>query len=304
MTEISATDAGLVGFRVIKSKPLIILAWSLLMILSGAAAIAVLAPAFGAMTRLDDAPDPAAAITALSAIAPVISILFLGSLVLAAVISAAANRAVLQPQNSAFGYLRLGPDELRQLAVRVVYALLGIVGMGVLIAAIFIMARSGGGGGLRGLGIFITCVLAVGGAVYLAVRLSLASAQTFDERRINIFGTWALTRGQFWPIFLTYLLAIFMCLVIGLVGGFIAQAAFFLGGGASSVFSPAMFQDNDFTVEEMRAMFSMETLLTAGVIAFLLVNSILQAISMIVMRTPPAAVYQQLTSTAAPGEAA
>lgn len=45
----------------------------------------------------------------------------------------------------------------------------------------------------------VVCVLAVP-AIYISVRLFFAGPQTLVSERVQLFSTWPLTRGAFWPI--------------------------------------------------------------------------------------------------------
>ncbi|MEI9891311.1 MAG: hypothetical protein WDN45_12940 [Caulobacteraceae bacterium] len=86
------------------------------------------------------------------------------------------------------------------------------------------------------IGIAVCCA-----AIYGFVRLSLASPLTFDTRKVDLFGSWALTRGRFWKMLGTYLLVVGLALVIGLLVMIITIAvAAVLGGlGAlASIFRP------------------------------------------------------------------
>ena len=66
------------------------------------------------------AQDPAESLRLLQQMGPLYLLLLPASLVIYGVIYGAMNRIVLRPQDSAFGYLRLGADELRQMVVLLV----------------------------------------------------------------------------------------------------------------------------------------------------------------------------------------
>ncbi len=61
--------------------------------------------------------------------------------------------------------------------------------------------------------------------IYVAMRLSLATAATADSGRISVLRTWALTKGQFWRIFLTIMLVELPALFVGALVGAIGAAS-------------------------------------------------------------------------------
>ena len=72
--------------------------------------------------------------------------------------------------------------------------------------------------------------------VWTGVRLSLASALTFDTGRVRLFGSWRLTRGVFWPLVGAYLLAFVIIALISVVLLVVsALVAVATGGGANAI---------------------------------------------------------------------
>ncbi|HTI68252.1 MAG TPA: hypothetical protein VL460_11965 [Caulobacteraceae bacterium] len=55
------------------------------------------------------------------------------------------------------------------------------------------------------------------GMIYAAVRISLAPAATVSRKRISVFETWRLTKGQAWPVLLATLLVSLPSIVTALV---------------------------------------------------------------------------------------
>ena len=78
----------------------------------------------------------------------------------------------------------------------------------------------------------------------VSVRLSLASPLAFDQGRIDLKAAWRMTRGRFWALFGSFLLAWSMMIVLGLafLVGYSALAFVASGGaaGLKGLFSPDM----------------------------------------------------------------
>lgn len=83
------------------------------------------------------------------------------------------------------------------------------------------LLRALGPGGTAALGILM--LLFVVGLLYVAIRVSLAPAATVSRKRISVFDTWALTKGQAWPILAATLLISLPSIAAGLVMSVIAQ---------------------------------------------------------------------------------
>ncbi len=146
-----------------------------------------------------------------------------------AFVQAAIIRLQFRPAQGRFGFLRAGPDELRQLGLQLCYT---AVICGICIAATMLLSFLVAAFAVAGQALVVPATvagLAVVGVivVVVGVRLSLAPAATFSSGRIDLFGSWALTRGLFWPILGTYALtgalvvvvyALSMVLIEGLGG--------------------------------------------------------------------------------------
>src|SRR5690349_14428804 len=118
---LSATDAALEGFRITRARPSAILAWAavqlVFVVLARLALIGIVGDQAGAFFSLSLSSNPAA----MSKLAPVISqytAAYLALLViLCGILYPAVDRAVLRPAEGRWGWLRLGPDEARQMGV-------------------------------------------------------------------------------------------------------------------------------------------------------------------------------------------
>lgn len=247
MDQFSATDAALAGFRAAREKPRAVAVWAGIMaILSFAVAIVAISTFGDKLTVLAEAleadPDPKTTMAAMSGLWP----LFMGSmlyvLITNSVLMAAVNRLILRPQDGAGAYLRLGGDELRQAAVQV---LLYLVLFGAYFVGVVVMALLGAIGGAiagAGLGVLLGLLAAVAlaaGLILLSVRLSFVSTLAFDTRRIDLRASWDMTKGRFWQLFGTYVIATVLAVVVYLLlfvmiaaVGAIASAA--MGGGLAA----------------------------------------------------------------------
>lgn len=226
MSEFSATDAAFEGFRVARERPLTIVAWAGVFLAMNIAGI-VLQTTLGDQKSIDEMMEMirlgqstsahlgdffAKQLPYLAATIP-ISLLFYG------IMFAAAFRVVIEPESSSNG-LQVGVQELRQTWLIIVISLLlfvantGMLFFGlVLINATAMVSKAVGG--FVGFVVFLTWF-----ALYIVVpiRLSLAGPQTFTEHRLRPFNSWSLTRGRFWPIAGTYVLATAFAVIVMLLG--------------------------------------------------------------------------------------
>jgi len=234
----SASDAAFEGFRLVRRHPVAVLFWSLaylvfFALLFGAFG-AGLAEVMAAAKAIEDSNDfTVSSFQSLAqAYGTFVWLLIPLSLVAGGILNAAVARAVLTPADSAFGYLRLGADELRVIAVSLILSLVmtavAMVGFGV-------------AGGLAGVAVaagqnaLYLLVVLVGLAtvavlVWLALRLSLAVPITVAEKRIAPFASFALTKGRSLPILGMGVIAFVMSLLVGLLVDIIGTPATLMTG--------------------------------------------------------------------------
>ncbi|WP_372786821.1 hypothetical protein [Phenylobacterium sp.] len=234
----------------------------------------------------DQTPTAGQLLDALILVAP---ILILG-LAVQCVMAAAVYRLIFRHDDTRFGYLRLGVDELRLMGLTLIcfgLAMVLVVAL-TMASAIVVALASIGGPAMEGFVGGVAWLFSVGILVFVLVRLSLAPVATFAERRLAIFESWTLTRGQFWRLLGAYTLALACIVVIGLliivVFFGIAGVIVLMSGGQVADISSFISTDGS----------SLRGYLSIGVIAYMVVSSVFSALYNAVIAAPGAVAYQQL----------
>lgn len=295
MSGFSASEAALEGFRITRENPRAFGAWvgvSFAVSVLGAVVTVLMPPEVrhGLETlRADETPDMAKLLDALIAVAP---ILVLG-LAIQCIMAAAVYRLIFRHEDTRFGYLRLGVDELRLMALTLIYilllmALLVAVTLGAaIVAALAAFAGQNAAIFMGG----VAELFSLGLVIFVLVRLSLAPVATFAERRLAIFESWTLTRGQFWRLFGAYALAL-ACIV---VVGFLALVVFTGVAGVILLLTGGQLSDlsSIFKPDET----SIRTYFNPGLIAYMITGSVFSALYYAVIAAPGAVAYQRLHGT-------
>jgi len=302
MADFSISDVAFTGFRVIRERPKALAVWVVIQVILAVAMLLLMAQTMApAMSQLQQAtgphPDPNKTLAAMAKLIPFYLLAALFSLLVYPVIYAAMNRAVLQPSNDRFAYLRLGADELRQLGLMLLYGLImfGLY-MATAIASAIIMVIVGmvaGSGGKPSVVVFTLMpmvILLVVAAVmaFFGVRFCLASPLTFATRKIDLFGSWTLTKGRFWPIFGTLVVVFCVSLALYVLIGVIAVAVSFATGAG---FNITTFIRPDYS--------SPSAFLSPARIVLQLVSATLGTVFIPLWITPPAAIFASITSASA-----
>lgn len=298
MANFSATDCAFAGFRLMRERPKVILAWAVFLLLASLLSSAILI-AFGAgqamadlqALQASDNEDPAVVMHALSQLGPLLAVLPVLNLGIYAVLLAAANRAFLRPGDKALGAFRFGRDELRVAGLMI---LMFLVWLGYLVAVAFlgtliVTIAQFLGGTLAALLEIILIVGSFAGVLYGWVRLSLALPMTVDQGEIILFRSWKLTHGHFWHLFGAYLLTAVVLVVVALLMfivsvGLLAATAALMGGRIGDL--PRMMQPN---ATSFAAYF------TPGVFLFVVLNALISAALLAIWAGPPAEAYLELS---------
>ncbi|MDB5476062.1 MAG: hypothetical protein JWP49_1573 [Phenylobacterium sp.] len=293
MKRFSPSDAALEGFRITRENPRAFAWWAgasfLVSVLGVFVTVLMPANVRNAMNTLagEETPDIGTLLDALIAVSP----LFVFGLAFQCMMAAAIYREIFRHEDSRFGYLRLGADELRLMALTLFFVLMAILMLAgaTLGAAIVGSLVSAVGGTSLGVSIGAMAELFfLGLAIFVLVRLSLAPAATFAERRLRVGESWTLTRGSFWPLFGAYLLAFACIVVIGLLAmvlfSAVAGVMVILAGGQLTDLSAIFHPDET----------SFRTYLNPGMIAYMIVGSLFNTLYYAVIAAPGAVVYRGL----------
>ncbi len=200
-------------------------------------------------------------------------------LALAAVIGAAVIRAVilLAPEKAR---LRLGRDEawLFVLFLQIVPILLAFslifLGLQSLFTALAGHAIS------PGPPVILALAIAVVGAGVLQVRLCLAGPMSVAHGRPRFLASWKLTRGRFWPILATLVLAALLALVVTTIGGVIVGIA--------------ELRLTNLGVARASASGALAVSLTPGGLAVGALRGLVSLLFIVIQAAPPAVIYRDL----------
>jgi len=292
MTTYSATDAALEGFRFTRERPRMLIVWALFLLTANAVGIGVmlLAPkevqeALATISS-QETPDGRQLMGALGAVAPV---LLLG-LLIQRTMDAAVYRLMLRPEEKSFFFLRLGADELRLAALRLIFVMmailfLAVVQFGIVILGLTALAL---GDTARIVVTSITELAAWIAFLVIAVRLSLASVITFERKRLSIFESWAVTRGHATRLLGAQFLALCCAAVLGILAfvifSSVSGAAMLATGGSLADLRRVMSPEN----LELRAY------LNPFVLAWTLVGSLFSAVYAAAIPAPGAYIYKRI----------
>lgn len=302
MAKIDVAKTAFAGFGVIGRNPAAVLVWGLLLAACALLPFLLMMSSFTAMFADLSTADPNAAPPSPDAMMPMMSVmmllqpvLILLSIAQQAVLGGAVIRAVLEPNDRRWFYLRFGAQELWLALVSVVFFVLTMVASMVLgvvaVPLMFVgMISSPDDVGTASLIMIPFLIAACLGFLWLTVRFSLAFPMTFAERQFRLFESWTLTRGHGGSLFLIALIlialltALYVLLVL-VIGAVVVAGAGIASGGFNTAAIESYFNQDP------------QSLFTA-IMPWVLIGSvggyIVVAAMMAVLLAPWAEAYRQL----------
>ncbi|MBS0363822.1 MAG: hypothetical protein JSR98_20810 [Proteobacteria bacterium] len=278
-------------FRVIRRKPLALVAWGLVYLVFGFAPSTIvsarLEPVFLAQSLHPGGGDPQAFLDALAPIAVWLPLIWFSAFATTAVIYGAVFRAVLTPDDDKFLYLRISTREM-WLALTTL-GLVVVIGLGLAVLGSVLSLVAASASPVASLAAAVAALI---GLIWLATRFSLSTVIAFAEKRFVFIDSWPLTRGHALTLF-GVALAILVMLMIGEIALAIPLAlGFDLNGAYERIAKdPAYILQNT-------------PMIVVGAILIGLFGAVTHAI----LGAPWASIYQQLTEKPqrrrlSPGEA-
>lgn len=292
----SASDAAFEGSRVVRRRPLTVVWWALAYIAFFAVFFAVTAGSLVSVMATVQALERSGEPTFEDARA--LAMAYLGlfgmavplSFVFGAILHAAVARSVLRPEQSRFGYMRLGMDEVRVLGVAVVVslatmaasaAIFGVIGVAAAIITVMEVP-------ILWVLIILLVLAGVAAVIWLLVRLSLAVPMTLDRGRFSLVEAFVLTRGRVLPILGMAIIAAIMAILVSLLGMVIAlpiQLA--MGGGLETL-----------GVYDGQTLIQILSQAAPLLIVWAVVNAVFSALQLAVVYAPFSEAYRQLRPSA------
>lgn len=236
------------GFGLIARRPVTILAWGLARTVVVGGYFAAVAPFY--LTILYQAAKRAAGdvttppdLTQMMSLQGLMWLMSLVTQFVGAVLYCAALRAVMFPEQRSYAYLRIGAAEL--FLFLLIFGGSFAAGIGLVIVALPVIIVAAIAFGVHAIAVGVV-VAVVGGLAVLALliwilcRLSLVAPMMVEDGKFHLTDAWALTSGQFWPLFAIGALLFVILLVIEAVVGVVVLALGFgyisqLAGGSEGL---------------------------------------------------------------------
>lgn len=284
--KLSPIDTAFEGFRIIRDRPGLILAWTGFYLLSLLAMIVILlAPNLGNLATVEVTGVRRDFGELLARFGPALLVALLVALIMPIMLVTAIYRTVLSPEDKGFAHLKISADELRMFLVSLLVIFIFAIASGLYGAVVVLLANASGE--LRGV---VTKVGSLGGAVllgWLAVRLSLAGVMTFAEHHFRLGAAWRLTRDQFWRLLLSLALTILYAVLVVIVALTLSLVVAQVTGGLSLMGELASPDMTNLTPGLALAILG-ELLLQMALQTLLIV------LVFVIFYAPPAAAYRRL----------
>ncbi|MGA9657608.1 MAG: hypothetical protein WBQ60_00705 [Asticcacaulis sp.] len=286
-------DFAFEGFRLIRQRPILLAFWGALslagyslmtwiLVQQAGVPLSELMTMFAAGTQ----PDPMAAATLMQAIIPAFLLCLPVYILMSSILMCAIYRASTQEDGGQFGFLALGQAEIRIMIVRAATmfllgaVLFGGAFVGTILAIIIGAGSAEGGKALQAL----SYIFALGAMIWTGLRLSLNAPLSFDTQRIDIFGSFAMTRGRFWSLFTGYAAAMALAQVVALLCDKIIEAI--------QVLSLGLKVTGDVRMADMS---SLSALMTPSSVIFLLLTfAVVVPLTATIQLGAPVAAYKAL----------
>jgi hypothetical protein len=258
------------GFRILRDKPLAVVVWAIVYL----AMFLVMGFTMGSImtAEIQAMSNPERAGAAMAAMAGPFMLFFLLSLIVYVVLFAAVQRAVLKPAQQGFFYLRLGMDELRMLALTILFLVVYYLA---LIALVVLSAVIGAATGSAGAAVAMVLLVFVGMIVFTAwyfVRFGLAFPLTILREKIVIGEAWRITRGRFWPLFAASLVVFVIMMLLWTIVSTLLNFTYFQ--------DLAQAQGNPVAIQQaMQAQMARQFSLSAASLAIWVPGAVIGAIS-------------------------
>jgi hypothetical protein len=278
------------GFRLIAREPLAILAWAGVYLVLGILPQVGIWPQMARLMQTSGEMDQRMLAELNAAMLGYQPVIWLCSILMYTLVYGAIYRAILEPDNRRYFYLRLGMQELWMLLSSAVVLILGVIAIFIVAIPIGIVGSlAGQGASATGLTFLLGCAVFLL-VFWLAMRFALAGVMAFAQRRFVLLESWRLTRGH------------------GLKMMGVAFALFCIVLGVELVFGLAVFLSlypmiNGGEAALTKALGDPTTLVTRWapwIVVLCLVGSIVIAAFYAVLAAPWASIYRDLTD----GEAA
>lgn len=226
MADIAITQAAFAGFGILRRKPWAPLVWSLLYASILGGLVVFLGGAFiqamGKLITLRGGGHPPPLDLILGLFGSVVGGYFLMLVVfwaLGAVINMAVVRAVMEPEASAFAYLRLGRAELwLMLANFILFILYTMVSTAMAIPVALVSAAAMTV--TRDVAPFVSLpfqFVTWGVTIWLGLRFCMVAPLIFADRKFRLFESWSFTRGRVAGLFQVGLVMVVVTVGIYLV---------------------------------------------------------------------------------------